>query len=871
MHSMMNDGYWMPKEIEESPSITAASTVTTATSPSNTTPDRRFDSSEGVLLPVEEAAVIPKCLSCQPSGLSPQQPHVHVGGLTDASLGHVYDALAMIEPDQKRGWELAQQRCSPAVLQREACPCYFLRACHSNPWDAASRLCSYWTERIDLFGEDKAFEALSLLGCERGEPSALSPSDVEILETGCMQLLPPDRQGRTVLFLSLLLLKPHMHHDAKGRLKVLWYLLHKGFTSGVPQAHRLVTVVLCVRPPKSGYDVSFGAGGIRAHAVLPLQGDAIHLLTLPAASGTGRLVQGIVGMCLNTLGSFFRHLVKVHHGATAAEMHAAAANASLEDRPGLDHDLDDDDTAPRQRLVQQLRPHGLCKRGLPESVGGLYTLQSFHKWIQAQRKSEKAWSSGGKGTSKGKRVNNDISDLSTIIKPKTKTPTPPAIATQRAQRRREINKMHSQRKRQRRRQEFEELQEQVRELEAANDEARKLQFDLQLLVDKASGFVQGLEAAGVPASNVETVTSAQSAQASGAFNVVNAEFPTSNQQDPDHDCSASALSSILAALEPDPIAPCLPGGAFKMHPVPPVQYSIAHPTVVSQAHSQGTTRMVPPMQQSFGSSGDADPRRRGSPFQAVGQYPVSPTSFQGLGAQQLYEFLQEQSFHRPTPCAPHPVPTVSKPSLHFVGDAPPPQTLSLAALSSSGMAFPAIHSADELLRAIPTTHFESVGTMGKGVEVTADRFVVPPLPRHSRGRHDNPEDDLEPAPWSTDDYSLVSGDSSKDHSGGGSSTSSCSVRPAEPPAALPVSQTMTPSFAWLDPLGPTSAAATTAAAAAPFLSWDAGALWESTVANMNTIDPDDDDDDDDDDAASELLDTDALIPLDAGFSWDLMA
>lgn len=123
--------------------------------------------------------------------------HVHVGGFTDASIAHLYDALSMIDPDKQRGWEQAKKRCSPGVLAHEACPCYFMIGCQSNPWEAASRMCTYWNDRIDMFGEEKAFEALTI-GSDDAAPTGLTDQDVKILETGCTQLLPSDRQGRKI-------------------------------------------------------------------------------------------------------------------------------------------------------------------------------------------------------------------------------------------------------------------------------------------------------------------------------------------------------------------------------------------------------------------------------------------------------------------------------------------------------------------------------------------------------------------------------------------------------------------------------------------------------------------------------------------------
>lgn len=69
--------------------------------------------------------------------------HFHVGGLTHESVLRCYDALSMIEPSKKKGWEQARVRCCPKVLEHECCPCYFLLVSQSNPWDAAQHKPSF--------------------------------------------------------------------------------------------------------------------------------------------------------------------------------------------------------------------------------------------------------------------------------------------------------------------------------------------------------------------------------------------------------------------------------------------------------------------------------------------------------------------------------------------------------------------------------------------------------------------------------------------------------------------------------------------------------------------------------------------------------
>ena len=241
--------------------------------------------------------------------------HVHVGGLNGDSVQRCYDALSMMDPSKKKGWEQARVRCSPEVLEHECCPCYFLAVSHSNPWDAAQRICRYWDERVRLF-EGRAFDALtSGSGSDVIAPTGLSQSDVAILEAGYQQVLPSDSKGRRVYFYnSGPMPSTTMHHDINGRLRVRWYILHKCFTCGEAQAHRVVTITLLHPSHHRATDFAYAAACMKLPTFLPYQHDLIHLLVLPSMTGTGRMAQGVLAIAMNVIGNLFQNLVPVHFG-----------------------------------------------------------------------------------------------------------------------------------------------------------------------------------------------------------------------------------------------------------------------------------------------------------------------------------------------------------------------------------------------------------------------------------------------------------------------------------------------------------------------------------------------------------------------------
>jgi hypothetical protein len=421
--------------------------------------------------------------------------HNHVSGITDSALQHFYDAMALVDPETKEGWTQAQARCSQAVLRHECCPCYFVRACRFNPWDAAVRMCAYWKERIRVFEEeDRAFEALTL-GTEAAPPTGLTEGDVKLFETGTFQVLPKDGTGKTVLFVDEAELEPGMLDRPASRLRVLWYVLHACLAGGGENAHRLVVLCACYRPPSGGqYSAStlqFGAGAVRCPQVLPIAVDSIHLLTLQPKTGTGAIINVILAGAAAMLGSYLSSLTHVHHGTTRRRAYANAL---------------EEETHAKKVLLWKLLDVGFTGKGLPYWAGGFFEFHDFVAWTRRRRRFEKKafWS-----------------------------------AEQRTQQRRDANKAHSMKKRKRRHEELGDLHEQASTLRRENERAKSVHARLEQLVAVAIETVAQAhagppQAARIPAGNMTRQATAGPESSLDPF-----------LQHP----------SLPNALEPDPIAP----------------------------------------------------------------------------------------------------------------------------------------------------------------------------------------------------------------------------------------------------------------------------------------------------------------------------
>jgi hypothetical protein len=423
--------------------------------------------------------------------------HFHAGEVTEGAMRAFGEAMELIDPHIKAGYVRAQLNCPECVLVHECCPCHFLKACQLNPWDAAARMCSYWTERIDLFGDIRAFEALTL-GSDVASPTGLTAEDVRIFEKGTMMVLPVDRHGQSVIFYDDSALDPDMVENTPSRLRVLWYIFQAAYTSGeAAMGHRIVLLIGCHRPSLTG---GYGAAAWRFSrrcrtfpSALPIVLDSIHLLTLSSRTGNGIFVKFVLAATLEMVGSYLSALVRVHHGE--------AKGGTCDPRQA--------DVEAQQCLLRQLRGLGFTKSGLPEFAGGLHTTEEdFPAWARRRRRVEQRvfWTD-----------------------------------EQRAQQKRDVNKIHSRQKRARRTVEVEDLRAEAQQLEIANIRARTAGDRLEALVEEACNEVKRLKqddrASDRPTWQLEQFHSP-------------AQLP---QQESPH------VVEVLASLEPDPIAPhCVP-------------------------------------------------------------------------------------------------------------------------------------------------------------------------------------------------------------------------------------------------------------------------------------------------------------------------
>ena len=110
--------------------------------------------------------------------------------LLRTSIAQLQEALEATDDDDKQAFLRAQQEC-PEYVNSETFLIPFLRCEQFNAELAAKRIVLYWEEKLNLFGEERAFGPINL--------DSLQESDLRVIQGGGVSLVPSDLHGRAVM------------------------------------------------------------------------------------------------------------------------------------------------------------------------------------------------------------------------------------------------------------------------------------------------------------------------------------------------------------------------------------------------------------------------------------------------------------------------------------------------------------------------------------------------------------------------------------------------------------------------------------------------------------------------------------------------
>ena len=241
-----------------------------------------------------------------------------------------------------------------ALIPTESDPIQYVRFCNYDLWAGARRLCVYWTERLKLFGPQRAFLPLTITGT-----GALDPSDVLAFHIGFASVLPCTKCGKLVIWFDRRKLIPTV--SVENRLRCLFYLNHiltendRNHLDGGAMA-----ISVFVTPRLHAMDLIWRKrAGHLLRAVFPLKLE-VHLLNVPH-----KKKPHLVTEMVNAFLDFMRRYLS--GGTTSLHVHTQHESG---------------------QMLQILLSLGLTKKGIPLFFNGEWKYEHFTTWCERRKEME---------------------------------------------------------------------------------------------------------------------------------------------------------------------------------------------------------------------------------------------------------------------------------------------------------------------------------------------------------------------------------------------------------------------------------------------------------------------------------------------------
>mmetsp|Transcript_10100 Transcript_10100/g.20854 ORF Transcript_10100/g.20854 Transcript_10100/m.20854 type:complete len:855 (-) Transcript_10100:41-2605(-) len=387
------------------------------------------------LLGPESEAVSEPSISTRGSRLD----DMSVTSLEEGSIKALEEAIMLLPHEEKAAYCEAK-KVAPHVVQKDSNPLWYLKFEKFNTWDAAKRLAFYWRARCEAF-QERAFLPMNQTG-----EGALFKKDVALFITGYHAFLPPDKDGRTVIFVDASR-RSKFRKDVDAAMRVTFYFNHVLMQNEVTVEKGTVTIILVSRSSRDLVARHAFKRMDMGNKAFPCGVHALHII--PKLQKSRSLFDEAVPF-------YFRCFPR-----TKANQHVYSCKDKNE-------------------TLQELMKHGLSREGLPECVGGIWSYDRFPIWQELQLRMEWGLPLGQLDYAHYDHVKYEAKPFSELT-PEEKT-----------ERKRCFNVLHSRRKRQRDREEAENLERQAEELREEQDEIMQENERLNKLLSRAKRLASRL-------------------------------------------------------------------------------------------------------------------------------------------------------------------------------------------------------------------------------------------------------------------------------------------------------------------------------------------------------------------------------------------
>ncbi|KAL7573598.1 hypothetical protein ACA910_008732 [Epithemia clementina (nom. ined.)] len=268
---------------------------------------------------------------------------------------HVHEIIKTTVPDGQSKAYLDAFSTDPTLVHIETDPAMFVRSCSYNLDAGAQRLCQHWTERVKLFGPERAFLPLTLTGT-----GALTNDDVQTVLAGYPVLIPDAISGQKCILADPRKWITSATTESKLRA---WFYVHRLLCQyDHTQVDGLISLVVMVTPhirDLNMVDWDFYRRLSSVMHVFPVRQVQIHLLSMPhklkpdLAADVITHSRSIIRQCLEeTKMPFYTH---VHTGTELGQM------------------------------LKKLMAVGLSEESVPLCLGGAWKYELWYKRCQERK------------------------------------------------------------------------------------------------------------------------------------------------------------------------------------------------------------------------------------------------------------------------------------------------------------------------------------------------------------------------------------------------------------------------------------------------------------------------------------------------------
>eukprot|EP00521_Asterionellopsis_glacialis_P017025 CAMPEP_0195308610 /NCGR_PEP_ID=MMETSP0707-20130614/38318_1 /TAXON_ID=33640 /ORGANISM="Asterionellopsis glacialis, Strain CCMP134" /LENGTH=309 /DNA_ID=CAMNT_0040372889 /DNA_START=88 /DNA_END=1017 /DNA_ORIENTATION=+ len=158
----------------------------------------------------------------------------------------------------------------PELVESESSHLLFLRKHNFDVTAAAWNLVSYWTQRVKVFGSEKAFLPMTIRGAMQ--------DDFETLATGFLQIIGTDNHGRVIIHHEKPKADPQLHHRS-SLWKTWFYILHVAASDPDVQKRGIVVILNFITCSMKDLDRLYGKGTTNVCRAGPLRIKGVHVPT----------------------------------------------------------------------------------------------------------------------------------------------------------------------------------------------------------------------------------------------------------------------------------------------------------------------------------------------------------------------------------------------------------------------------------------------------------------------------------------------------------------------------------------------------------------------------------------------------------------